>query len=339
MRHFWQWFTGYICILLRGTQLNRFINLCSKNGIQLWRIKYLDRNMQVHIKLKDFYYLKPYLRKTKTKLRIIKKYGFPFWCFRHPKLRWLLVLFVCIFFIFMYSFQFIWKIEMIGNQKISNNDVLEFLEINEIKIGTKIDEINYTDLEYKFRQKFNDVGWISIYLNKTKLCVEVKESLYDKYSFENNEDRVSYHLVAQKDATIYSIVTRQGIPLVKKGQRVLKGQILVQGNCNIYDDSGMVKETLPLKADALIYADTNNQIYASMTEIEIIALKIAGNYSEKSLLFLGNRKFKSILEKIEENGVIILDKNVIIDNDEKNIVFLGDIYTREQIGINILAEE
>ena len=66
MRHFWQWFTGYICILLRGTQLNRFINLCSKNGIQLWRIKYLDRNMQVHIKLKDFYYLKPYINISKS---------------------------------------------------------------------------------------------------------------------------------------------------------------------------------------------------------------------------------------------------------------------------------
>ena len=57
------------------------------------------------------------------------------------------------------------------------------------------------------------------------------------------------------------------------------------------------------------------------------------------LYFYANQKISHILKKIEENGVIILDKNVMIDKEEKNIVFIGEITTREQIGINIPVEE
>ena len=340
MRHFWQWFNGYVCILLRGRQLNRFINLCSRNGIRLWSIKRnIEHKIQVHIRLKDIYYLKPYLRKTKTIIHILNKKGFPFWCYKHPRLKWMFVFLACIFCIFLYSFHFIWEIEINGNQRISTQDIVQFLEQQDIMVGTRIDNINYADLEYQFRQSFHEIGWISIYSNQTKLCIEIKESLYDEFSRESNDSVESYHLVAEKDAVIHSIITRQGIPLVKKGQRVVKDEILVLGYFDIFDDSGELRERLPLHADALIYADTENTVYASMTEMEIMSLKIAGNYSEETLFLLANKKLDPIIEKIEENGVIILDKNVMIDKEGKNIVFIGKIQTREQLGINILAEE
>ena len=163
--------------------------------------------------------------------------------------------------------------------------------------------------------------------------------LYDEFEFDSIDNGVSYDLIAEKDGIIYSIITRQGIALVEKGQAVSKGDTLVLGLCNIYDDSGVIKEQIKLKADALIYADTFFEICAPMTEFEIIALKLAGNYSESKIFFWANKKLSPIIEKIEENGVIILDKNVMIDKEGKNIVFIGNINAREQIGINILVEE
>ena len=52
-----------------------------------------------------------------------------------------------------------------------------------------------------------------------------------------------------------------------------------------------------------------------------------------------NQKLYQFVEKLEENGVIILDKNVMIDKKKKNIVFMGIVNAREQIGINIPMEE
>lgn len=340
MRHFWQWLCGYVCILLRGRQINRFLNLCSRNGIRLWNIsRDVEHVIRVHIGLKDFYYLKPYLRKTKTRMKIVSKKGFPFWCHRHPKLKWM---FVAAFFalcLFVYSFHFVWQIEIYGNDKVSTYELMEFLEAQEIETGIKKDAIDCSFLEYQLRQNFNEVGWVSVYVNKTTLCIEIKESLYDEFEYTQEELGVQYNLVAEKDAVIHSIITRKGTSVVQTGQQVKAGDLLVLGQCEIYDDAGLVKDTLRFTADAQIFADVQSRIVIPLSEIELLSLKIAGNYSNETLFFLANQKINIILKKLEENGVIILDKNVMIDKEEKNIVFIGDIRTREQIGIKIPAEE
>lgn len=294
---------------------------------------------RVHIGLRDFYDLKPYLRKTKTKMRILSKKGFPFWCHRHPRLKWMLVAALMGGCIFAYSFNFIWDIEIHGNQKIATYELMDFLKAQEIEAGIKKEEINCPVLEYQLRQTFQDLGWVSVYINHTKLCIEIKESLYDAFSQTEEETGVQYDLVAARDAVIYSIVTRRGTSMVQKGQQVRAGETLVLGQCEIYDDAGVVKNILRFTADAEIYGDTRRKILIPLSEMELLSLKLTGNYNDTMLFFIANEKIDRILAKIEENGVIILDKNVMIDKEEKNIVFICEITTREQIGINIPVEE
>ena len=98
MERILRWFYGYISAILTGRQINRFLNLCSKNGINIWNISYdVERMVKIHLSLKDFYLIRPYLKKTKTHFRIVKKIGFPFWCHRHKKLKWFLVFLVILF--------------------------------------------------------------------------------------------------------------------------------------------------------------------------------------------------------------------------------------------------
>ena len=340
MRHLWQWFCGYVQICLNGRQINRFLNLCSRNGISLWKITYdLERRVRVHIGLKDFYYLKPYLRKTKTNLRIINKKGFPFWCHRHPRLKWLLVIFFCCICLLFYSYTFVWKIELHGNEKISSNELLRYLEEHEITVGMKRNAIDCTEIEYLLRQNYNQLGWVSVYMDHASLCIEMKESLYDEFhDFPIKVDR-AYHLIANKDAKIDSIITRSGTAVVEATMSVKKGDILVLGQCEIYDDIGEIKEIMQVYAQALIYGDVTYNFLEPLTEIEVLSLKIAGKYNNQALEFIANQKINRFIEKIEENGVIILNKNVMIDKKEKNIVFIGEVKAREQIGINIPAEE
>ena len=340
MRHFWQWLCGYVCVLLRGRQINRFLNLCSKNGIRLWKISSnIEHTVHVYIGLKDIYYLKPYLRKTKTRFKIVSKKGFPFWCHRHPRLKWMGVSLLILLCIFLYSLNFVWQIEIQGNDKISSYELIQFLEEHNITTGIKKDTIDCSSLESQLRQNFNEIGWISVSIYKTKLCIQMKESLYEHYESNQTDAGLRYDLVADRDGRIDSIVTRQGIPLVKKGSFVKKGQCLVMGQCEILDDAGATKEIISLCADALIYADVKRIFRIPLSEIEFLSFKIAENDSDEMLFFYANQKMNQIIKKLEENGVIILDKNVMIDKEEKNIVFIGEVITREQFGINILVEE
>ena len=340
MRHLWQWFCGYVQLHLSGRQVNRFLNLCSRNGISLWRISYdLNRMVRVHVGLKDFYHMKPYLRKTKTHLRIINRKGFPFWCHRHPRLKWMFLVAFCGLCTAFYSYTYVWDIQISGNEKVSTYELLEYLEEQDVTVGKKRASIDCAGVEYLLRHNFSQLGWVSVYMDHTSLCIEVKESLYDKFDDFPVEDGRAYHMVANKDALIYSIITRSGTALVKEQMSVKKGDILVLGQCEIYDDIGEIKEIMQVYAEALIYGDVSYYFAEPLTEIEILSLKLSGLYSDEMLEFLANQKMYQFLEKLQENGVIILDKNVMIDKKEKNIVFIGEVKVREQIGINIPAEE
>lgn len=340
MRHFWQWLCGYICVCIKGRQVNRFLNLCSRNGVHLWRITYeLEHTLRANIRLKDFYELKPYLRKTKTKLEILSKKGFPFWCHRHPYIKWFICFCFCIVCIGFYSLNFVWNIEVMGNNQISTHEIISYLNKNDVNIGQKKKEINCSGIEILLRENFHQLGWVSVYFNKTNLCIKIKESLYDTVEHNAIKSGAQYNIVANKDATIHSIVTRTGKALVKNGQSIKEGDILIIGQNEIYDDNGDVKEILYFKADAQIYGDVLYEFEIPLSEIEIISLKTAGNYNDDTLIGFGYHKLQYYLEKLEDNEVIILDSKVNIEKREKYICFRVKIYAREQIGINIPVEE
>ena len=44
----------------------------------------------------------------------------------------------------------------------------------------KCDEINCAQIEHLIRQNYQQIGWVSVYMEHTKLCIEVKESLYHR---------------------------------------------------------------------------------------------------------------------------------------------------------------
>ena len=337
-----QWFCGYICGVLTGKQLNRFLNLCSRNGIQLWCVSYdLERCVRCHLRLKDFYHLRPLLKKTKTKIKIIKKRGFPFWCHRHPYFKWFPVLCVCVLVLFLYSRTYIWNINISGNEAISQTEIIEFLEKENITTGISCKKIDCNQIELILREHYTNMGWVSVYVDKTNLCIQIKESLYDIYDREealSNEKR-RFDYVANKDATILSIVTRSGTPMVQTGVDVKDGQVLIQGTYDVFDDAGLVKEVQLVKGDGLIYGRTEYIIPFGLNEMEIVSLKISGLYDKDTVSIIANKKMQQIISFFEENNVYIMEKNVMIENREKEYVFYAKLTCVEEIGKHMLVEE
>ncbi len=339
MKKLIRWFHGYVYISLTGRQVNRFLNLCSRNDIHIWNITQdLERFIRGHIRLKDFFYLKPFLRKTKTHLRIIGKHGYPFWCYRHPHLKWFPAFILAFACIIVYSNTLIWNIQIQGNEKVSEQELLQFLAEQKIEVGQKISEVDCSQIEYTIRQNYSELGWVSVYVDQTKLCIDVRESLYDEYPFDTDEAQ-RYDFIANKDAYIYSMITRTGKAVVSEGMHVKKGETLVEGTCDILNDNGEVIEILYKKADALIIGQVEYTYYGIINEMELAALQITGLYTDDMLSSIGYEKINPYIEKLEENGVIILDKSVMIEKKENSIIICGKIICREEVGINIPVEE
>ena len=88
---------GYLLVRLTGYSPERFLNLCKSNHILIWGLVPKEDSYEFYMRKRDFYKARVLLKKSKTRLRIREKHGFPFFytgigkemCIRDRKYLWL----------------------------------------------------------------------------------------------------------------------------------------------------------------------------------------------------------------------------------------------------------
>ena len=101
------------------------------------------------------------------------------------------------------SLNYIWNIEIVGNSKISTTEILELISADEL-VGKKKKAVDCTDIEYKLREEYNQMGWVSVFVDHTNLCIYIKESLYDEYVFEEQDTIARYDYIAGSGSLLSS---------------------------------------------------------------------------------------------------------------------------------------
>ncbi len=245
---------GYVRVKLTGDEIFRLFNMCKSHAITLRNIVQEEQKIHCDILISDFFLMLPLLKKTKTRMKIVKKVGVPFWIQKgRRRLCFFISLFACLFMLNAVD-RYVWAIEYIGNLQISNDELKDFISEENIHYGMKKDELQLEELEKRLRAQFPLVTWTSIYLEGTKLCVEVKENDVAKYDKDNQSG--GSNLVATEAGTVTSIITRNGVPKVKAGDWVEEGQILVEGLVPVYDEALTVVDYQVYHADADVYLNT-----------------------------------------------------------------------------------
>ena len=388
-----RYLSGYVCVELTGYATERFLNLCTNHDINLWNMDHKEDTYTFCMSLEDFWKIRPMVKKTSTKIRITKRCGLPFFLYRYRKRKmFLLGLLLCVGIVYAFSC-YVWNIEICGNSTLSDDTVYRYLESEKIRVGTAKGKVDCEKLEAKIRQHFSNVIWTSVRLEGTKLTVDVKENLITQEPQEKQETETeeAQDLVADKDAVILSIVTRNGTPKVKAGDKVKKGKALVLGRIDIYNDAKEIAGYQYCKADADIVAQTS---YPYRYEVPTLVQKKAytgkekkrysfwyrnkyiGLYqngisyrfydkeSEKEQLCvmenfylpfyiqtdtyreyrMKNHKIDKkeakkmaadnlelFLSKLEEKGLQIIEKNVMMDKEKNSYIFQGTVLTKEKL--------
>ena len=83
--------------------------------------------------------------------------------------------------------------------------------------------------------------------------IHVKENYITEIS---KKETKPYHIVANKEAEIVSILVRSGVAGVKAGDKVKKGTILINGMVDVFDESEQKLFTNPCNADGEIIGKT-----------------------------------------------------------------------------------
>ncbi|MEG0804964.1 MAG: sporulation protein YqfD [Lachnospiraceae bacterium] len=235
MKNGMKYLRGYVAVTLRGKQPERFLNLCSYNNITVWDLQCCDGQYKGKLLLSEYKKIRPLVKKTKMKIRIIGRFGLPFKIqeFRGRKL-FPIGIGICLGILYMLSLS-IWDIEVNGNSYRTDTAIIKFLQEKNLSVGTSKKNINCEKIEDLLRTQYKDIIWASAKITGTKLIIDVQENLVTNRCEKKLEG--AYNIVADSDGVIYSIVTRRGVPQVREGSKVKKGDLLVDGCIPLYNDN------------------------------------------------------------------------------------------------------
>ena len=218
---------GYLRINVEGYFIERFINNCLNNGIFLWKIKRKkSTNLVCNISISEFKKIKEILKKNRCKVKILKKKGLPFFINKYKKRKIFLVFLLIIFTIIITLSNFIWNINIEGLEKIDKSELMQVLNENGLYTGKSKIGLDTKEIINQIRLDRDDIAWIGIELKGTNAVVKVVEA-DSKPEIINEEEYCN--IVATKDGVITKIKAQNGTPLVKEGDLVRKGTVLVAG--------------------------------------------------------------------------------------------------------------
>lgn len=251
MLYLFRYMKGFLRIRVSGFSPERFMNLCCSHGILLWDILPCEQYYEMNIYLSDFFRLKPIVCKTRTKAHIIRKVGFPFVLVKWKTRKIFLSGFLFSLCFLLYLSTFIWAIEVVGNEQLTREMLLDFLAKQQVVYGTKKNEIDIDALEKRLRSEYSFITWTSLKIEGTRLTVAVKENDIKTGTSQTKEKDAD--LISDTDGVIESIITRKGVPMVKQGQEIKKGDLLISGAIPIVSDDQQIKCYRFVKADGDVY--------------------------------------------------------------------------------------
>ncbi len=264
MLSFLRFIRGYYLITLSGYSPERFFNLCRINNVVLWEIIPCEEYYTCKIRHGDYAKIGPFLEKTKVCAKIQSEYGLPYILHRNKKRK---VFFggIIMSFLFLYGMSFyIWTFSFEGNHKISSEILLRFVNSLGVDHGTYKDSIDIQMIEEEIREYFDGISWVSVRINGTELMVSIKENYMVEYNEDLQEGTLD-DLAAGISGTVVGMVTRKGVPLVKIGDKVQPGDILVEGRVPIFDNDGNIISYDYVDADADITIRTEYPIHRTIS--------------------------------------------------------------------------
>ncbi|UHA74170.1 sporulation protein YqfD [Paenibacillus sp. 481] len=217
---------GYVQVSVRGEQVESFINAVTKKRITIWDVRTTERGIAFFILLRDYFRLRPLLKKTGCRIHVEQRNGWPF-RFKMVWRRQFFFLGALLFLCGLYMLSsLVWSIEVKGNVRIPTETVLHAAKEEGVFPFQWTFRLRESDvLSKSLNARLPDTSWVGIHRQGTKITIQVAETtIPDAKKLVNPR-----HLVAKEDAVITHVLAEKGRALVRQHMRVKQGNILISG--------------------------------------------------------------------------------------------------------------
>jgi len=245
---------GYLILELCGESKERFINLCKNRKIEIIHIFLINNTWFCKIKCSDYKKIRGLIRKTGCSCRIKEKRGLPFLINKLKKRKGLLIGSVFFLLIITQCSGRIWHISVEGGFLHTREQMMKVMK-QELGVyaGVPSGLVDCFEIEKQLRLDYNEIGWISVEKRGCCLFVRLNESTMPK-TVDTGEN--PSHIIASQDGVVRKMEVRSGIPMVKVGDAVKKGDILISGVIPIMTDYEELIRKDAVGADGTVYLES-----------------------------------------------------------------------------------
>ena len=313
----------------------KFINLLWKNGVVVKNIRKINiTTVILEVKLSDYGEISKVAKRTGTRVKIVGRSGMSFFLIKLRSRVALLIGIILFGSIIYYLSTFVWNIEINTENYISPYELRNQIKGFGVIPGMRKKNIDVYDIESKILRSNDEIMWVKARIDGIKLKVDVIERQSPPIIVSN---KTPCNLIASKDGIVSRVYTTDGTSIVKDGDSVQKGDILVNG------EQGKEGSVYPVHAKGEVIART---FYEQINEVPITkeTRVKTGNIISNFYIKLGNKKvyLKNSLnpyktyDKIENNNKFV-HKETYYEVKVKNIP-ANVTKTQDEIYFNILRK-
>lgn len=272
--------TGCVKFSVYGAFYEQFLNYAANAGINIWDISDFESGVHAFVRASDYKKLKPFAQKAMVRIRVSEKHGIPFVRFRYRKRIGLLAGAAVFAVGLIVMSMFVWRIEINGTETLDEAFVAGKLCEYGIKRGVKKSDVNVRLIENKMRIAVPEIAWIAINLEGSAVTVEIEERTMPPEILP--DDDMLSNIVAAKTGQITKMEVYAGKEVVRVGDTVKKGDLIVSGI--LEDKAG---KTTFKHARAKVWAVTTGEIKTEIPLQKTVRVQSGKTKTKRSVEFFG----------------------------------------------------
>lgn len=294
-------FQGTVRLELTGAFPERFLNICAAENLPFWQVEQPDEHtLRLTLAGQNRRRATEAAQRSLCQVRELGREGFPSFVGRFRKRYALLIGLSLSIAAALILSQFILVVDVTGNQTVTRSEICAVLNRLGFGVGSYGPAVNERELVNRALLELEDVGFLSINIKGVRAEVVVRESP-KKPKIEDLT--VPADVVAERDGVVLEIGAKRGKKMVKEGDAVLKGEVLISGL--VTHKSGESEEILSseqVRAAGEVWAITERTLRRSIplnttgkgepeSSQERYALRVLGrriNFYRKSSISLDN---------------------------------------------------
>ena len=280
--------------------MERFLNICTYNGITVWGIRKKKGCLSLYISIRDFKTLRTLLRGKGIRVHISKKTGIPFIVNRYKKRYGIAVAAVMFFVIITFLSGFIWNINVAGNDLIEDAEILKACEKIGIHEGIRSKSIDAWDKRIDLQLEVDGLSWVAINIEGCQMTIDVREE-----NTPQKDNKSPCNLVAEYDGVIKKIESTSGDNCVAVGDAVTKGDLLVSGVVELSNGN-----THFVHAGGKVLAEVDKEYTVSVPLNQKINY-LSGDVTRRFLLKFFSFKIPLYLGSFSDNALMNIKEHTI----------------------------